>query len=72
MYVFGINVPILELLVILCTVVVIYLIILEIEFRHLRKTARKFDEDEIKLAKEVRELGKIIVSIKGSKTKRKK
>jgi Zn-dependent membrane protease YugP len=56
MYIFGIDVPILELLVIFSIVVVIYLVILEIEFRQLRRITRKFDEEEITLSKEMREL----------------
>ena len=58
MYVFGLNIPILELLVIFCVVVVVYLIILEIEFRQLRKIIKKFDEEEVMLSKEIRELRK--------------
>lgn len=58
MYLFGINVPILELLVIFCMVVVVYLIILEIEFRQLRKIIKKFDEEEVMLSKEIRQLRK--------------
>ncbi len=64
MYVFGIDVPILELLVIFSVVVVIYLIILEIEFRQIRKITRKFDQEEITLAKEMRELKQEITNLK--------
>ncbi len=64
MYIFGIDVPILELLVIFSTVVVIYLIILEIEFRQLRKITRKFDEEEIALSKEMRELKEEISTLR--------
>jgi len=64
MYLFGIDIPILELLVILATVVVVYLIILEIEFRQLRKIARKFDEEEIQLGVEMRELRKAVTDLK--------
>jgi len=58
MYIFGLNIPILELLVIFFTVVVVYLIILEMEFRQLRKIIIKFDEEEVMLSKEIRELRK--------------
>lgn len=64
MYLFGINIPILELLVVFSTVVVIYLVILEIEFRQLRKITRKFDEEEIQLSREMRDLRKEIGELK--------
>jgi len=63
-YLFGIDVPILELLVIFSTVVVVYLIILEIEFRQMRKITQKMDEEELQLSKEVRELRNTIVELK--------
>jgi type II secretory pathway component PulM len=72
MYIFGIDVPILELLVIFSTVVVVYLIILEFEFRQLRVITRKFDEEELQLSNEMRELRKEVANlreaIKGAKT----
>ncbi|MCD6368138.1 MAG: hypothetical protein J7L45_03575 [Candidatus Aenigmarchaeota archaeon] len=58
MYLFGLNIPILELLVIFSVVVVVYLIILEVEFRQLRKIIKKFDDEEFILSKEIRELRK--------------
>lgn len=64
MYIFGINVPILELLVVFSTVVVIYLVILEFEFRQLKTITRKFDEEEVELATEMRELRKEVSSLK--------
>jgi Zn-dependent membrane protease YugP len=64
MYVFGIDIPILELIVIFSVVVVVYLIILEIEFRQLRRITRKFDEEEIALGKEMRELKEEISGLK--------
>ncbi len=65
MYIFGIDVPILELLVIFCIVVVVYLIILEFEFRQLRKITRRFDEEEIALGRAMRELRDEISSLRG-------
>ena len=56
MFIFGIDVPILELLVLFSVVVVIYLVILEFEFRQLRTITRKFDEEEIQLGRAMREL----------------
>ncbi len=64
MFIFGVDIPILELLVILSIVVVVYLIILEFEFRQLRKIARKFDEEEIQLGVEMRELRKAVTDLK--------
>jgi hypothetical protein len=64
MYIFGIDVPILELLVIFSTVVVVYLVILEFEFRQLRVITRKFDEEELQLSNELRELRKEITNLR--------
>ena len=64
MYIFGIYVPILELLVIFSVVVVVYLIILEFEFRQLRKITKKFDEEEIALGRAMRELRDEIGSLR--------
>ncbi len=64
MYIFGIDIPILELLVIFSIVVVIYLIILEFEFRQLRTITRKFDQEEVQLSNEMRELRKEVANLK--------
>jgi len=64
MYIFGIDVPILELLVIFSIVVVIYLIILEFEFRQLRVITKKFDQEELTLSNEMRELRKEVSNLK--------
>ena len=71
-YIFGINIPILELLVIFSVIVVVYLIILELEFRHIRKVRKKLDQHERDfykenktLAREIRELKTEITSLKG-------
>jgi len=66
MYVFGINIPILELLVIFSVVVVAYLIILEIEFRQLRRLINQFSRDEADLDRLIDEIRKIV----GKKKKR--
>ena len=64
MYVFGFDIPILELLVVFCIVVVAYLVLLEVEFSQLRKISRKFQDEENYLAKEISmlrdEINKII------------
>ena len=64
MFIFGIDIPLLELLVILSVVVVIYLIILEFELRQLRSITRKFDEEEDQLGVEMRELREEISRLK--------
>jgi type II secretory pathway component PulM len=64
MFIFGIDVPILELLVVFSIVVVIYLIILEFEFRQLRTITRKFDEEEIQLGRAMRELKDEVTALK--------
>lgn len=64
MYIFGISIPILELLVVFCIVVVIYLVILEIEFRQLKSITKKFDEEEVLLSREMRELRNEISELK--------
>ncbi len=64
MYVFGINVPILELLVILSTFVVIYLILLELEFRQIRKIEKHEDISESTLMTEVQEFRKEIQDLR--------
>lgn len=64
MYIFGIDVPILELLVIFSTVVVVYLVILEFEFRQLRVITRKFDAEELQLSNELRELRKEVSNLR--------
>ena len=64
MYVFGINVAILELLVILSTFVVIYLILLELEFRQIRKIEKHEDISESTLMTEVQEFRKEIQDLR--------
>lgn len=64
MYLFGIQVPLLELLVIFSIVVVVYLVVLEFEFRQQRKIVKKFDEEEVKLSHEIRELREAIDELK--------
>ena len=64
MFIFGVDVPILELLVVFAIVVVVYLIILEFEFRQLRTITRKFDEEEIQLGRAMRELKDEVTALK--------
>lgn len=64
MILYGIQVPILELLAILCLLVVIYLLVMEFEFRQQRKITQEFDEDEVKLSREVRDLREEIQELK--------
>lgn len=51
-YLLGINIPILEMLVVFSVIVVVYLIILEIEFRQIRRIVRRFAEGEAEFRKE--------------------
>ena len=64
MFIFGIDVPVLELLVLFSVVVVVYLVILEFEFRQLRTITRKFDEEEVALGRAMRELRDEISSLR--------
>ena len=64
MYIFGVDIPILELLVIFCIVVVVYLVILEFEFRQLRKITKRFDEEEIALGRSMRDLRDEVSSLR--------
>ena len=64
MFIFGIDVPVLELLVLFSVVVVIYLVILEFEFRQLRTITKKFDEEEVALSRAMRELRDEIGSLR--------
>ncbi len=64
MYVFGVEIPIMELLVIFCILVVVYLVILEFEFRQQKKILKEFDEEEVKLSHEVRELKEAVNDLK--------
>lgn len=66
MYIFGIQIPILELLVVFCIAVVIYLIVLEFEFRQQKKITKEFDDEEIKLSHEIRELKEAINKLESS------
>jgi len=63
MYIFGMDIPILELLVVFCIVVVAYLVILELEFRQLRRIVKRFDQEELQFSAEMRELRKVIADL---------
>jgi hypothetical protein len=71
MYIFGIDIPVLELLVIFCIIVVAYLFILELEFRQLRKIVKRFDQEELQFSAEMRELRNVISEL-GSAMKARK
>ena len=55
-YLFGVNLPITELLLFLSAIITVYLLILEYEFREVRGILRKFDDEELILTKTIREL----------------
>jgi hypothetical protein len=64
MLVFGVDVGLVDLLTIFAGVLVIYLVILEFEFRHVRNITRKFDEEEIQLGRAMRELKDEVSSLR--------
>ncbi len=55
-YLFGVNLPVTELLLFLSAIITVYLVILEYEFREVRGILRKFDDEELILTKTIREL----------------
>jgi len=55
-YLFGVNLPVTELLLFLSAIITVYLVILEYEFREVRRILRKFDDEELILTKTIREL----------------
>jgi len=71
MFIFGVDVPILELLVVFSIVVVIYLIILEFEFRQLRMINRKVDEEEMQLSRAMKELKDEVTALKDAMASKK-
>ena len=60
----GVDVPVPELMVVFSIVVVLYLIIMEFEFRQLRVINRKVDEEETQLGREMRELKGEVTALK--------
>ena len=60
----GIDIPVPELIVIFSIVVVLYLIILEFEFRQLRMINRKVDEEEMQLSRAMKELKDEVTALK--------
>ena len=55
-YLFGVNLPVTELLLFLSAIITVYLVILEYEFREVKGILRKFDDEELILTKNIREL----------------
>jgi len=56
---FGINIfgiALSQLVLLLCVVVLLFLFVLEAEFRQVRKLAKKMDDEELIMTKEIREL----------------
>ena len=56
MEIFGISVELLDVIFYFCVILVMYFILLEFEFREIRKLTKSFDNEEIQYEKEVREL----------------
>jgi uncharacterized membrane protein len=52
--IFGITLS--QLVLLLCVVVLLFLFILEIEFRQVRKLAKKMDDEELSMTRDIREL----------------
>ncbi len=52
--VFGIALS--QLVLLLCVIVLIFLFVLEAEFRQVRKIAKKMDDEELTLTRDLREL----------------
>ena len=71
-YIFGIDVPLLELLTILSIVVVVYLIILEFEFRQLKKSVKALMEITKRLRGIEDEFEDDLKLLKGKKKRRKR
>ena len=60
----GFDLPVPELMVLFSIVVVLYLIIMEFEFRQLRVINRKVDEEEVQVGRAMKELKDEITSLK--------
>lgn len=71
-YIFGIDVPLLELLTILSIVVVVYLIVLEIEFRQLKRAVKNLIEVTKRLRGIEDEFEQDLKSLKGKRKRGKK
>lgn len=56
MEIFGISVELLDVIFYFCVVLVLYFIVLELEFREIRNLTKGFDTEELQYEKEVREL----------------
>lgn len=56
MEIFGISVELLDVIFYFCVILVMYFILLEFEFREIRKLTQGLDNEEIQYEKEVREL----------------
>ncbi len=66
MEVFGFLIPIFpELLTIVMGLVIVYLVILELEFRQVRKIAGKFSDEETVLAREIKEFSQELTELRG-------
>lgn len=64
MYIFGISIELLDLITVFFMVLVTYIIILEYEFKEVIKIVKRFDNEEMTLGKEIRELKEEIIKFK--------
>jgi|GEM_PF-3403370 len=71
-YVFGLNVPLLELLVIFAIAVVVYLVLLEVQFRKVVKIVNKLDVEEKEIEEERKFLERASSKLKGLTRKKRK
>jgi len=55
-YVFGLNLPLLELLVVFAIGVLVYLVLLELQFRRIMRIVRRLDKEEKEIEGERKEL----------------
>ena len=55
-YVFGLNLPLLELLVVFAIGVLVYLVLLELQFRRVMRIVKRLDKEEKEIEGERREL----------------
>ena len=71
-YVFGLNVPLLELLVVFAIAVVIYLVLLEVQFRKVMRIVNRLDQEEKEIEEERKFLEKASSKLKGLTRKKRK
>ncbi|NOQ56131.1 MAG: hypothetical protein GQ477_05000 [Nanohaloarchaea archaeon] len=56
MYIFGISIDLLDFIALFFVILVTYIIILEYEFKQILGIVKKYDDEEMLLGKNIREL----------------